>query len=193
MQVILPVHGSVVWILYSNYTPYSGKFLLVQNFVKLCQDSSEAPHANQRNDTEWWSKEASLCNNDLLFLLCGGLRNYKSIRTAIMGEKLAFWTEGFCTADLNFNNFGASLIGSLALCIVAGWSSLQWLFRGQIEWQTVENHLVHTSTSSYQRTHIMMLPITVFFVAFIFAETGLSTKTVKICTQLKFPVIWYLH
>ena len=38
-----------------------------------------------------------------------------------MGMKLACRTEGFSTADLNFDNFGASLTGSLAICIVAGW------------------------------------------------------------------------
>ena len=58
--------------------------------------------------------------------------------------------------------------------------SLQRLFRGQIEWQTLENHLVHTGTSSYQRTHIMMSPIFILvysFAVFIFEEAGLSTKT----------------
>ena len=127
----------------SNYTPYSGKFFLAQNFTKLHQDSSEeiftvfifmeqmldaltiplpvdghAPHANQRNDTQWWSEEASLYNSDLLFLLCGGLHNYESIRTATVSEKLAFWTERFRTADLDFDNLRASLTGSL---VVAGW------------------------------------------------------------------------
>ena len=205
---------------YSNYTPYSGKFFLVQNFTKLHQTlqkkiftvfififmeqmlhalttplpvDGHAPHANQRNDTERWSEEASLCNNNLLFLLCGGLRNYESIRTAAVGEKLAFWTERFCTADLDFDNLRVSLTGSLA---VAGWSSLQRLFRGQIEWQTLENHLVHTGTSSYQRAHILMSPIFILvysFAVFIFEEAGLSTKAMKICIQWKFPAIWYLY
>ena len=35
----------------------------------------QAPHANQRNDTERWSEEASLCNNGLVFLLYGDLPN----------------------------------------------------------------------------------------------------------------------
>ena len=45
---------------------------------------SHAPHANQRDDTEQQSKEETLCNNGLVFLFCGSLRNYESIKT---GEK----------------------------------------------------------------------------------------------------------
>ena len=48
-----------------------------------------APHTNRRNDIERRSEEASMCNNALAFLLCGGLHNYESIRTATVGEKLA--------------------------------------------------------------------------------------------------------
>ena len=47
-----------------------------------------AQHANRRNNTEQ-SEEASLCENGLVFLLCGGLRNYESIKTVTLGEKLA--------------------------------------------------------------------------------------------------------
>ena len=90
---------------------YSGKFSLVHNFAEMDPDSSEeififakwicdalttplpvdghAPHTNWRNDTEWRSKEASLCTNDLVFFTYGGLCNYDSIRTAAMGGKLA--------------------------------------------------------------------------------------------------------
>ena len=75
------------------YHTYNVKLLLVQKFAKVHQQSSgeffmvfilvqwmrdtpttllpvggHAPHANLRNDTEWWSKEASLCNNGLVFL-----------------------------------------------------------------------------------------------------------------------------
>ena len=42
-----------------------------------------APHGNQRNNTEQQNKEASLCNNGLVFLLC------VSVRPAAVGEKLA--------------------------------------------------------------------------------------------------------
>ena len=41
---------------------------------------------NQRNDIGQWSK-ASLCNNGLLFLLCGGLRKYESIKTMLARTK----------------------------------------------------------------------------------------------------------
>ena len=50
-----------------------------------------APNVNRRNNTEQGSKEASLCSKGLVFLLCGGLCNYKSITAAAMGEKLACW------------------------------------------------------------------------------------------------------
>ena len=47
--------------------------------------------ARLTNDTERRSK-ASLCNNGLLFLLCGGLRNYESIKTACRrGRKTHYW------------------------------------------------------------------------------------------------------
>ena len=107
---------------YTIYTePYSRKFLLVQNFEKLPSNYSQEFFAEKTlKDTERQSKEASLCNNGQVFLLCGGLRNYKSIRTAALGEKLACRTEGFSTAHLDFDNFGVSLTGSLAICIV-GW------------------------------------------------------------------------
>ena len=48
------------------------------------------PHVNQKNDIERRSEEASLCNNGLVFLCVRrGLRNYESIRTAAVDEKLA--------------------------------------------------------------------------------------------------------
>ena len=43
--------------------------------------------------------------------LCGNFRNYESIRTDTVGKKLACQTEGFSTADLDFNNLEASLTG----------------------------------------------------------------------------------
>ena len=52
--------------------------------------------------------------------LCVGLCNYES-RTAAVGEKLACWTKGFSTADLVFDNFGASHTGSVAIFTEAGW------------------------------------------------------------------------
>ena len=52
--------------------------------------------------------------------------------------------------------------------------------------QTVENHLVHTGTSSCRRTHILTSSISILvnlFEVFIFAEAGMFAKIVKICTQ----------
>ena len=70
-------------------------------------------HCNRRNDTEQRS-EASLCNNDLLFLLCKVLSNYESIKTARRhGLKTGLLNRSFSTADLDFDNFRASLTGSL--------------------------------------------------------------------------------
>ena len=94
--------------------PYSGKFSLVQIFAEKRADSSEEifavfifrgcgtlwPHPYQlmamphmRNGTERQSEEASLCNNGLIFLLCGGFRNYDGIKTATAGEKQARWIQ----------------------------------------------------------------------------------------------------
>ena len=38
-----------------------------------------------------------------------------------MGEQLVCQTEGISADDLNYNNFGASVMALLASCIVAGW------------------------------------------------------------------------
>ena len=109
----------------------------------------------------------------LVFLLCGSLHNYESIRAAAVGEKLVCWTEGFSTADVDFDNFGVSLTGLFTFCKVAGWLVTLYSdhFQGR---QTVENHLVHTGTSLYRRTHIMMSSIS--FMVFIFTEAGQSAK-----------------
>ena len=90
--------------------PYNGKFSLGQNCAEMRPESSEeifavqmrddlttplpvmtghAQYAKRKNDTERQKEEASSCNNSLVFLLCGGLRNYESIRNANVGEKLA--------------------------------------------------------------------------------------------------------
>ena len=133
--------------------PYSGKFSLVHNLVEMDPDSfkeififaemnmwcsdhtptsyGHAPHTNWRNDTEWQSKEASLCSNSLVFLLCGGLCNYESIKTAVIGKKTG--SEGFSTADLDFDNFRASLTGSLVFCIYTCSSRLLLLYSDHLE------------------------------------------------------------
>ena len=132
------------WHCLLQVMPYSRKFSLVQNFAKMPSDSSEEIFAmsfffaewmcdalttplpvvgltGEPRKRHWTTKWSSLCNDGLVFILCGSVCNYESIRPATVGEKLACWTEGFSTADLNFDNFGASLTGSLAFCTLAGW------------------------------------------------------------------------
>ena len=131
-----------------------------------------------------------------------------SILHAGAGEKLASWTEGFSTADIEVDNFGASLTGSLAFCIHSSRLSLfcsnhlqgRHYFHGR---QTVENHLDHTSTNSY---HIMTSSI--HHLGSIFLRFILSQK--QVCRsvrenrenfpQRKFPpakisrymvIVWY--
>ena len=75
----------------------SQEIFALYDFVEQMYDTLTTPlavdghisHVNQRNDTERRSKEAGLCNNDLVFLTCGGLHNYESMRTVAVGEKLA--------------------------------------------------------------------------------------------------------
>ena len=125
------------------------------------------PTLNRKNDTQWQSEEASLCNNSLVYYLCGGLHTYKSIKTATVGEKLAFWTEEFSIADFDFDNYRASLGILYSSRLILLYSDY---LGGR---QTVENHLVHTGTSSYQSGHIMTASIYIlahFFTVFIFAE-----------------------
>ena len=76
-----------------------------------------APHANLRRQTT--NQRSKLVHERSSLPLHGDLRNFKSIRTAIVGEKLACQTEGFSTGDLGFDNFGVSHTGLLAICIVA--------------------------------------------------------------------------
>ena len=93
------------------YIPYRGKFSLVQNLAEMRLVSPEeifavfifaermcninhtlpvdghTPRVNQRNDTERRRQEASLWNNGQVFLLCGRLCFYQSIRTAAVDGK----------------------------------------------------------------------------------------------------------
>ena len=163
---------------------YSQNFSLVQTFAEMCPDFSKevftvwifaeqmhdflttplpvdghAPHA------KWQNEEANLCNNGLVFLLCAGLHNYENIRTAIVGKKLACWTEGFSTADST-----STTLEHLLHILYS--SRLIFLNSSHLEdRQTVESHLVHMGTSLYQCTHIMTSS---FSCSFLFAETGLS-------------------
>ena len=136
-------------------------------------------HAPYGNGTERRSEEVSLCNNSLIFLLCGGFRNYESIKTAVAGEKPARWIQHCWSRP--FDNFGTShgFVGILYS------SRLILLYSNHSEGrQTVENHLVHIGTSMYARNDVINFH---FFAVFIFAEAGLSAKIAKICTQRKFP------
>ena len=80
------------------------------------------PHVNWRqNNTERRSTEASLSNNVLVFLCVEVFAITKvSIVLPWMRNWLC-WSKGFSTADLDFDNFRASLTGLCAFCIVAGW------------------------------------------------------------------------
>ena len=125
-----------------GWVPDTHNFRFVLNFTVMSLDSSEqifaififvewmsealatplpvdghVPHMNRRNNTEQGRKEASLCNNGRVFLLYGGLRNYKSIRTATVGEKLACWTERFTLLI----STSKRLLRFIGICIVAGW------------------------------------------------------------------------
>ena len=139
-KTTMPIPG--VWLGKVSRVPYSGKFSLVQIFAEMrpypseeifavfifterkrdalttpLPDDGHAPlyTCNRRNDTERRS-EASLCNNGLLFLLCRVLSNYENIKTACRhGLKTGLLKRRFSTADLDFDNFRASLTGSLVL------------------------------------------------------------------------------
>ena len=82
--------------------------------------------------------------------LRGGLRNYKGIRTAAMGEKLTCWIQ-YCWSRLRqLRSVSYGFVGILYS------GRLPFFYSNHLEGrQTVENHLVHTGTSSYQRTHVM--------------------------------------
>ena len=96
-----------------------------------------APRANR-----WLSKEASLCDNGLVFLLCGELCFYGSIRTAAVDGKMLKKTALFILTLTTWECF-YGFVGILYFSTKEGR-------------ETVENHLIHTScTSSYQRMHKM--------------------------------------
>jgi len=111
------------------------------------------PHSTYTEDTEQQS-EASLSNNGLLFLLRGSLCNYESIKTACRARN---WLVERKDSALLISNLTTSE-RFLRVCwyfvyIELAESLLQQplpgghYIRGR---QTVENHLVHTSTNSYR-------------------------------------------
>ena len=94
------------------------------------------PH--MRNGTELRNEEASLCNNGLIFLLCGGF--FEITKVSRLPPRARSRRVGFSTADLDFDNFGVShgFVGILYS------SRLILLYSNHLEGrQTVENHLVH--------------------------------------------------
>ena len=125
-----------------------------QTFDHTPPDDGHAPYALVPKKWHWMTKRSKL---SLLFLLCGGLRSYKSIKAACQrGWKTALLNRRIqhCWSRLQqFRIFGASLTGSLVFCIHSSRLSLfcsnhlqgRHYFRSR---QTVENHPIHTGTNS---------------------------------------------
>ena len=154
-------------------------------------------HVPKKWHTERWS-EASLWTNGLLFLLCGCLHNEESIKTACQhGQETGLLNRRIQHADLELDNFGASLTGLLLFCI--HYSSRLSLFCSNL-WQ--DRHYFCGRQRSICVHMFTRIPIRIdishndiinsilvhFFVVYIFAEAVLSTK---ICTQWKYPAIQY--
>ena len=80
------------------------------------------------------------------------------------------WTKRIQHTALDFDNFRASLTGSLVFYIYS--SKLILFYSDHLEGrQTIENQLVHTGTSLYQCMHIITSPISIlvhFFLQFYF-------------------------
>ena len=119
-----------------------------------------------RNGTERRNEEASLCNNGLIFLLCGGFFKITKVSRLLLRARNR--RIGFSTADLDFDNFRVShgFVG------ISYSSRLILLYSNHLEGrQTVENHLVHIGTNSYRCMHVMMSSISIlsaFFCGFYF-------------------------
>ena len=111
-----------------------------------------APHTHWRNDTERRSKEASLCNNVLVFFLCGGLCNYQSIKTAAVGRKLD-QKDSALLVSTSTTSEHLALTGSLVFYIYSSKLILLYSDQGR---QTIENQLLH---SLYQCMHIITSPL----------------------------------
>ena len=119
-----------------------------------------------RNGTERQNEEASLCNNGLIFLLCGDFFKITKVSRLLLRARNR--RIGFSTADLDFDNFRVShgFVG------ISYSSRLILLYSNHLEGrQTVENHLVHIGTNSYRCMHVMMSSISIlsaFFCGFYF-------------------------
>ena len=182
-----------VVLLHSKYHIVS----LVQNFTKMCPDSSEENfcgfylewicdtlttplpvdgHAPQctcepKNNTEWRSESQA----------CGFVWRPSQFENAVVGKKLACWTEGFRTADFHFQQLWSVSYGLLAFCVCRLILFYSMHLEGR---QTVESHLVHTVTiySLHWRMHVMTSSISIIVHFFSFTEACPSTK---ICTLWK--------
>ena len=126
------------------------------------------------NDKAQQSK-ASLCNNGLLFCVEAFTITKVSRLHVAADEKLACWTEGFTTAELDFDNFGVSLTGSLVLCIHSSRSVLQQPFTGQtlFSWKTDCREPSCSHRYQFASTyHIITLsiPSWLIFLPFIFSR-----------------------
>ena len=92
------------------------------------------------------------------------------------------WLRRIQHTGLDFDNFKASLTGSLAFYIYS--SRLILLYSDHLEGrQTTENQLVHTGTSLYRCMHIITSPISIFF----FFTVLFSWKQVCPQKSWKFP------
>ena len=160
---------------------YSGKFWLVQNFVEihpsLCICGNKYmmfwPHpyqlmASHTNQTTKQRSKVVHQRPSLPFVW----RPLQSIKVAAIGKKTG--SEGFRTADLEH-----------LLQVHWYWCSGSDHLQGR---QTIENQLVHTGTSSYQCTHIIMSSISVFiFFAVLFSQKQVCPwKSWKFATSINF-------
>ena len=125
-----------------------------------------APYANWRNNTEQQSEEASLYNNHLVFLLCGDrpsqLQRYQDCcrqrETSLLNRRIQHcWSR---LRQLQSACYGILYSSRLIL-----------LYNNHLEGrQTVENHIVHTGTSSYvQKNWCHQFPSYFLFSQFIFS------------------------
>ena len=127
------------------------------------------PH--MRNGTERRSEEAGPCNNGLIFLLCGGFRNYEGIKTAAAGEKpySALLISTSTTSERHTN--------LLVFCIVAGFLffTATIYFRGQTDCrEPSRSHRVNSYRRICTTTSSISVLLHFFFAVLIFAEAGLS-------------------
>ena len=118
--------------------PYSGKVFCrckisrkcvqtLQKFLRYLFSRNKCVHSDH-TPTSWWphptcepkkqhwrTKQRSKLVKQVQSLISRGLRNCESIGTTAVVRN---WLVGFSTADLDFDNFGASLTGSLVFVYI---------------------------------------------------------------------------